>query len=109
IRLKNSIEIRNHDTNSKDIALALCAFYKGLTKDVDIIQNLNQKINLSEENIKEIRYLASKFGAKFELENALPNYTVKKLLFELFNISKNNLSLEERDFLSIMEEKIQTL
>lgn len=109
IRLKNSIEIRNHDTNSKDIALALCAFYKGLTKDADIIQNLNQKINLSEENIKEIRYLASKFGAKFELENALPNYTVKKLLFELFNISKNNLSLEERDFLSIMEEKIQTL
>lgn len=109
IRLKNFIEIRNHDSNTKEVVLALCAFYKGLIQDMEIIKNLDKKINLSEENIKEIRYLASKFGTKFKLDKFLPNYTVKTLLNELLNIAKNNLSLEERDFLSIMENKIQTL
>ena len=109
IRLKNSIEIRNHDSNSPEIALALCAFYKGITNNTEEMKKLNEKIALNEENIKEIRFLASKFGANFSIEKYMPNYTTKTLLDELCKVAKNNLSVEERDFLSIMNNAVQTL
>ena len=87
VRLKNYIEIRNHDSSNSNIALALCAFYKGLFKED--IENLLKKFDyLKIENIEKYNKEVIKNGLNFKINKNLDAWQVVEKLFE---ISKNNL------------------
>ena len=103
IRIKNYIEIRNHDSSNSNIALALCAFYKGLFKED--IENLLKKFDyLKIENIEKYNKEVIKNGLNFKINKNLDAWQVVE---KLFKISKNNLSNKEKDFIKPLVNLIE--
>lgn len=95
VRMKKCIEIRNHDSSNPQMALALCAFYKGLVKE-DVKKLLSQfkflKINKVEKYNKNI----IKNGLETKIGCNIDGWDVVQ---KLFTISKNNLSASDRSYL----------
>ena len=98
VRLKQYIEIRNHDTNNPKYALMICALYKGLASAN--MENLLKKFSyLKLENVESYYKNASKFGLDFKIDK---NRTGWDVIAELFNISRKKLSAKERCYLEPM-------
>ena len=104
VRLKNYIEIRNHDSSNPNVALALCAFYKGLC-------NFGAK-----KLIKEFSFLKVKnydFYSKKLLNEGLDakitfKYDGWDVIAKLFNIAKLNLTSKERIYLEPLFNMIKS-
>lgn len=99
VRLKNYIEIRNHDSQSPAMALALCAFYKGLTE-----------CNM-ENIIKYFSYLKIDDIEKYSKEIIIHGLNIKikdktgwDIIAELFNFSRKKLNTMDRIYLEPVME-----
>ncbi len=96
VRLKNYIEIRNHDSSDIQTALSFCAFYKGLS--LNNIEDLIQKFSyLKIENIDFYNNEATLKGLDFNLNSKKPAWSV---IEELFELSINKLNSKERIYLN---------
>ncbi len=104
IRLKKCIEIRNHDSQNPKMALALCAFYKGLLQD-KIEKLLKHFSYLKIDEIEKNMQNAVKFGLDFKISN---NKDAWEIVSELYKISSSNLSTKERAYLNPIFEIIKT-
>ena len=95
VRLKKYIEIRNHDSSDSAMALAMCAFYKGLAQS-DVEKNLKifkyLKINDIEKHNKNI----IEQGLNYKVRNGICGWDV---VDELFEIAKNHLNSSQRNYL----------
>ncbi len=95
VRLKNYIEIRNHDSNNPKIALALAAFYKGLLSE-NIEKLLKNFSYLKLKDVEKYNLSAIDFGLDFKVNSKLDGWGV---VLKLFNISRKNLTSKERIYL----------
>ena len=94
VRLKNCIEIRNHDSQSLDMTLAMCAFYKGiLQSDFEEIFEYFSEIN--SDDLDKMGFLAAKCGIDFNYKN----FDAKIFIKKLFEIANKNLKDEEKLYL----------
>ena len=95
IRLKNCIEIRNHDSQNIEMTLALCAFYKGIlsAQSDEIMQYFKGHTT---DDIENAGFLAAKSGVDFKYKNIDAKTFVKKL----FEISYSNLNQDEKRYLN---------
>ncbi len=103
VRLKNYIEIRNHDSQSPKMALGLCAFYKGLSKCnmENLLKHFSYlKINDIENYDKAI--------IKKGLDIKISNLTGWDVVCELFNISRKKLSAMDRFYLEPILDILKT-
>lgn len=99
VRLKNCIEIRNHDSQSLDMTLAMCAFYKGiLQSDFDEIFEHFSEIN--SQDLDKMGFLAAKYGLDFKYKN----FNAKTFTKKLFEIAHLNLNNSEKQYLKIAFE-----
>jgi len=94
VRLKNYIEIRNHDSNSLSFALALCALYKGICLG-DIEELINKLKILKIQDTDKYFELSSKLGLDFKIGNT----EAWQIVGNIFNFSSNNLNSKERMYL----------
>jgi len=96
IRLKNYIETRNHDSSNPKMALALCAFYKGLVNN-NIEDLINLFSYLKEEEIESYYKLSAQFGLDFTIDPGIEGWSV---VGSLLNVSINALSAKDKIYLS---------
>ncbi len=94
VRLKNYIEIRNHDSNSLDFALALCALYKGICLG-DIKKLINELEFLKLNNVDEYFKLSSTNG----LDYKIGKIDAWQIISIIFNFSFENLDSDECKYL----------
>ena len=100
VRLKQYIEIRNHDSSDFDTALAFCVFYKGLCCcDFNELFKIFKFLKI--EKIDFYSMLVTTYGLDFKV-NA--QYSGWDVAFKLFNIARKNLSSKERLYLKPLFE-----
>ena len=104
VRLKNYIEIRNHDSQDIKMALALCAFYKGLSSS-DIKKSLSEIKFLKFNDIEKYNKNAIKSGLNFKINKNICAWDVVTILF---NISKANLNTNERAYLEPILRRLKS-
>lgn len=98
IRLKNCIEIRNHDSQNLDVAIGIGAIYKGLLYNDDSIDKiLDYFAPLNSSDLENYGFLAAKFGVNFDVEKlkTAAFEIVKKLLY----MAQFNLEADEQKYL----------
>lgn len=95
VRLKKYIEIRNHDSSDIEMALSLCAFYKGLS-NCDIKKVLSKLEFLKLEKIEEYNKEIIFKGLNYRINNKIDGWSV---VATLFRYAKANLSARERVYL----------
>ncbi len=94
IRLKNCIEIRNHDSQNLEMTLAMCAFYKGILQS-DFNEILKDFSDIDVYDLDKMGFLAAKYGINFKYKNLCAKTYTKKL----FEIAGNNLRDDEKKYL----------
>lgn len=106
VRLKNYIEIRNHDSSNPKMALALCALYLGLSKcSSDWL--LEQFRFLNFNDIDFYSKEAAKNGLDFKIKEK-SNIDGWMVVEKIFNISKSALIQNERIYLEPILEMINS-
>lgn len=98
IRLKNCIEIRNHDSQNPEIAIAIGSIYKGILYNSKATNEiLNSLSCLNSNDLDKIGFLASKFGVNFKVDklNLMAYEVVKKILY----LAQYNLEPNEKKYL----------
>lgn len=98
VRLKNCIEIRNHDSQNLDIAIAIGAIYKGIlynNKTIDKILDLLAPLNSN--SLNKYGFLAAKKGVDYKVGelNLYAYDIVKRILY----LAQNNLDFNEQKYL----------
>lgn len=96
VRLKNYIEIRNHDSSDIKTALGLCAFYKGLSLN-NIQELLSTFSYLKIKDIPSYNKSAAIFGLDFTINKNKSAWEVVEALFEL---SAKKLNSKEKVYLN---------
>ncbi len=98
VRLKNCIEIRNHDTQGIINALSVCALYKGILyskntmfETIDLLKHLNY------EDLEIMGINSAKFGLDYMVDKL--KMTASDVAKRLFEISRKNLPDTEKDYL----------
>lgn len=95
VRLKNCIEIRNHDSQDFKMTMCICALYKGiLNSNLDEIEKDFAEFNF--DDIEKMGFLSAKFGVDYIYKNFSPKNYIKKL----FKIAQENLDENEKQYLS---------
>ncbi len=102
VRLKNYIEIRNHDSQTPKFALALCAFYKGLMQE-DFNKLLKQFSYLKIADVEKYGEKIIKEGLNYKIKNSKTGWDIIQKLFE---ISLKNLSAKEKSYLEPIKKMI---
>lgn len=98
VRLKNCIEIRNHDSQNITNTLSVCALYKGILHNeeamVEIIDFLKP---LRRDDLEILGLNSAKYGLDYMIEKLnMGAYDVAKKIFE---ISRRHLPDNEKDYL----------
>lgn len=96
IRLKNYIEIRNHDSSDLNIAIALCAFYKGLLR-ADIKKYMKKNNYLKISDVDKYMDNIIKFGLSYKINSKMDAWCI---IEDLFNLAKNYLDSSEVIYLN---------
>lgn len=103
IRLKNCIEIRNHDSQKLPMALAICAFYKGIMYSDNALGEAAELLaDVKGESLDELGFLAAKHGLDFDsdaLAAATSKFTAREITTKLFKIAHKNLNRVEQKYL----------
>jgi len=97
VRLKNCLEIRNHDAQKLPLTLAICAFYKGILHSKFALNEVDELLNFDGEKLDNMGFLAAKHGLDFTIEGC---HSPKKITQKLFEISHKNLG-EEKNYLEL--------
>lgn len=110
IRLRNFIEIRNHDCMREDYMYSLLAFYKGLFYNPDAISQVEELLHkITYNDISEFRYNIPKYGLKTTVKRNVAGDITK----ELFKIAQQSLRTkgdsDERFIYPLMELNKQGL
>ncbi len=104
VRLRNFIEIRNHDCNGNKLPYAMLALYKGILYSdnaIEYIENLFRFI--TKNSINELRYNVPKTA----LQTPFLNHTVKDYAKEIIRISEEgltNISPDDIAYLDCIKE-----
>jgi glutamate--cysteine ligase len=88
VRLRNFLEIRNHDCVNHGMQYSVLALYKGLLYNktaLEEVENIMSKFTYN--NIMEFRYNVPKNA----LKNKINKYFAKDIAKEILNISQNSL------------------
>lgn len=108
VRLKNYLEIRNHDSQKSDFIMCVPAFWKGIMYSNETQQNINEILNkFSYEDFVNLRLNTPIWGLDYKIKK----YELADLVKEIFYISYNSLKLtgEEKylePILELIEDKI---
>lgn len=102
VRLKDHIEIRNHDNQTEEMTMSIPALWKGILYSDDAIEEVRGMLKrFSIEDFYELREKTPVYGMNYKLEKVW----VKDLAKELVSISKYTLSEQDKKYL----EPIETL
>lgn len=104
VRLKQYIEIRNHDSSSTKMALALCAFYKGLST-INPKKLLKEFKYLKINDIDKYNELVSLKALDFKINSKKDAWDV---IVSLLNLSKNALNTKDRIYLKPILDMVKT-
>lgn len=98
VRLKNCLEIRNHDSQNNYMALSVCAFYKGILYSKDALYEVLDFLKpLNYEELEDLGHKSAKYGLDFTSDRLKMNaFDVTKRLFE---ISRKHLDETEKGYL----------
>ena len=98
VRLKNCIEIRNHDSQNPEVAIAIASIYKGiLYNDCALDEILTFLSPLNSNSLENYGYKAAKFGVSFNVDELKMSAgsIVKKILY----LAQYNLDINEQKYL----------
>lgn len=88
IRLRNFIEIRNHDCVDEKYMYSLLSMYKGIFYNPDAMEEINKLLKkITYNDILEFRYNVPRFA----LDTKVKGYCVKDITKEILKISHNSL------------------
>lgn len=88
VRLKNYIEIRNHDCQNGILKYAIPAFYKGVFKDINTFNSINTILNqFTFEELNKAKLSSAKYG----LKGYLGNYQIQDIVCDILKLSFNAL------------------
>ena len=104
VRLRNFIEVRNHDCNGNKLPYAMLALYKGILYSDNAIEQVNNLFRFTtKDNINELRYNVPKTA----LQTRFLKHTVKDFAKEIIKISEEglkNISPTEISYLDNLKE-----
>lgn len=107
VRLKNCIEIRNHDSQNLDIAVGIGAIYKGILYNDDALDNiLDFLAPLNSEMLNKDGFLSAKFGVNYKVKelNLYAYDIVKKILY----LAQSKLNNNEQKYLDWLIDLINS-
>jgi len=105
IRLKNCLEIRNHDSQDNLGELSVCAFYKGIIYSKSAIYEVLEFLKpLNYEDLEILGLQSAKYGIDYMVEKL--KMTASDVIKHLFEISRKYLSDIEKDYLDKIIELI---
>ena len=104
IRLKKYIEIRNHDSSSTKMALALCALYKGLSS-INPKKLLKDFKYLKINDIEKYNEIAANKALNFNINS---NISAWDVIIAILNQAKQALNSKDRSYLAPIFEMIKT-
>ena len=98
VRLKNCLEIRNHDSQNILDTLSVCALYKGILHNKDAINEIIEFLKpLRHEDLEASGLSSAKYGLDYTVDRLnMGAYDVARKIFE---ISRKYLPESERDYL----------
>ena len=102
VRLKNYLEIRNHDCQKGDLKYSVPAIYKGLAYNENVLNSLIDLFGeFSYEDVQTARYEVPKTA----LDTAFGNKNIKDLAKEIITLAKEGLKNDEdKKFIDPIEE-----
>ena len=98
VRLKNCIEIRNHDSQNPEVAVAIAGIYKGVLYNNCAIDEILEFLSpLNSKSLENYGFLAAKEGVNYEVDELKMNASsvVKKILY----LAQYNLPVHEQKYL----------
>ncbi len=88
VRMRNFIEIRNHDCVGKDLLYAIVAIYKGIMYDNHAMSECEELLkHLQYKDYSELRYNVPKHG----LQAKIKNIEIKDFAKEIVSIARKSL------------------
>ena len=98
VRLKNCIEIRNHDSQNIQGALSVCALYKGILHNKEAMGEIIDFLKpLRHEDLEILGLQSAKYGLNYMVDKLnMGAYDVARKIFE---ISRRYLPENEKDYL----------
>lgn len=103
IRLKNCIEIRNHDSQNLEIAIAIASIYKGILynkKATDKILNYLEPLN--SDDLNQLGFISAKRGIDFRVEKL--NKNANEVTSFILSHAQSNLNQQEKRYLDFLIE-----
>ena len=98
VRLKNCIEIRNHDSQNLEVAIAIAGIYKGLLyNNCAIDEILDFLAPLNSSSLEKYGFLAAEKGINFEVSELKMSAVsvIKKILY----LAQYSLDINEQKYL----------
>lgn len=104
IRLRNFIEIRNHDCVNEEYMYSLLAMYKGIFYNEDALNETEELLKkFSYNDISEFRYNVPRFA----LDTKVKGTSIKDITKEILKISENSLKSTNDNDLEYLEKIIE--
>lgn len=104
IRLRNFIEIRNHDCVNEEYMYSLLAMYKGIFYNKDALKETEELLGkLSYNDISEFRYNVPRFA----LDTKVKGTSIKDITKEILKISENSLKSANDNDLEYLSKIIE--
>ena len=101
VRLKNCIEIRNHDSQNVEVAIAIGAIYKGiLYNDCALDEILDYLSTLNSDALEKYGHMAAKYGINYKVDELQidASFIIKKILY----LAQYNLDINEQKYLDFL-------
>lgn len=106
VRLRNFIEIRNHDCVGGGLEYSIPALYKGIMYNPDAIKEIEKMLyKYSFSEINELRYNV----AKYAINSKLRKQSISDICKEILNISYQSLSKQGEDEEKFLEPAIEMI
>lgn len=106
VRLKNYVEIRNHDAQNLSMTQSVFAFWKGIIYNQVAIEEIEKILNKFDyEDYMQLR----EDSPKYATESRIKNYKILDFIKEFYDISYSSLrenKLNEEDYLNCVYERI---
>ncbi len=103
VRLKDHIEIRNHDNQTEEMTMSVPALWKGILYSDDAMEEVRGMLKrFSVEDFYELREKTPRYGMDYKLEKVWVNDIAK----ELISISKYTLDENDKKYLEPLENLV---
>ena len=107
VRLRNFIEIRNHDCVNKNLIYSIMAFYKGIFYSEDALNSVDELLSIYSYNeISELRYSVPQCALETQIK-ATPLKDIAKELMRIAYISLTEQNNDEEKYLEPALEFIE--